>query len=188
MRDLEYRWNLEQWRELQDSGVLIQEKVELIDGKIIKMSPERADHAFYVSRLANMLRHLLEPELAVVREAHPITLKLSEPEPDIVVARSPDYLYLQHHPYPEDIYWLIEVSRSTLKFDLNQKLQLYARAGIKEYWVLDLQFESFYLFQDLNTKTGMYEIKREISSLHPESIPLPGFPQLRLNSWEIWQS
>jgi Uma2 family endonuclease len=55
-----------------------------------------------------------------------------------VVKRSPDY-YTQHHPYPEDVFWLIEYANSSLKKDLDPKAKIYAVAGIAEYWVVNLQ-------------------------------------------------
>ena len=62
----------------------------------------------------------------------------SEPEPDVAIVRLPDTIYRTHHPYPQDIYWLIEISNRTLKIDLNQKKITYARNGIPEYWIIDL--------------------------------------------------
>ncbi len=62
----------------------------------------------------------------------------SEPEPDIAIVRPPSTIYRAHHPYAEDIYWLIEVSSRTLKIDLEQKAITYARNTIPEYWVIDL--------------------------------------------------
>ena len=76
---------------------------------------------------------------AVVRSDHPITLPDSEPEPDIAVVRPPGRMYRNRHPYPEDIFWLIEFSDSSLVRDLAQKRRLYAQAQVPEYWVVDLQ-------------------------------------------------
>ena len=104
--------------------------------------------------MVKYLRNLLD-NLADVRESHPITLDNSEPEPDVAVVRLPETIYRTHHPYPQDIYWLIEIaaesrvgerrkgtsaktSNRTLKTDLNPKKITYARNGIPEYWVVDL--------------------------------------------------
>ena len=85
--------------------------------------------------LNNRACELIEGEIV---ESHPITLDNSEPEPDIAVVRLPSSIYHQHHPYAEDIYWLIEVSRRSLTKDLEIKTITYARNGIMEYWVVDL--------------------------------------------------
>ena len=77
-------------------------------------------------------------EKVVIREAHPVTLDNSEPEPDIAVVRSPYTDYFARHPFPQDIYWLVEISNKTLKLDLDKKSVTYARNSIPEYWVIDL--------------------------------------------------
>ncbi|MEM8718052.1 MAG: Uma2 family endonuclease [Cyanobacteria bacterium P01_G01_bin.39] len=84
------------------------------------------------------LRDLLRGK-AYISESHPITLDNSEPEPDIAVVRLPSTIYHQHHPYAEDIHWLIEVSKRTLTKDLEIKTVTYARNGIPEYWIVDLK-------------------------------------------------
>lgn len=184
----QYSWTLEKWQKLIESGILDDEKIELIEGKIIKMSPERADHAYYNGKLAKILRSLLETtNKAVIREAHPVTLKRSEPEPDIAIVRSPDSIYLQHHPYPEDIYWLAEISRSTLNFDLNQKLALYASAAIPEYWVVDLRARKLIIFSQVDPASSSYKQKREVAAAEDVEIILPGFSDLSMSSLEIWQ-
>ncbi len=83
------------------------------------------------------MRKLLENK-AEVYEAHPITLDNSEPEPDVSIVRLPESIYDLHHPYAEDIYWLIEIANLTLAKDLSQKTVIYARNKIPEYWVIDL--------------------------------------------------
>ena len=133
-----YKWTIEKWHELVDSGVLDGQKVELLEQEIIYMSPEGVEHSYTNENVVIYLRNLLSG-LARVRESHPITLDNSEPEPDIAIVRLPETIYRNHHPYAEDIYWLIEVSNRTLTKDLEQKTITYARNGIPEYWVIDLQ-------------------------------------------------
>ena len=132
-----YKWSIEEWHELVDSGVLEGKPVEFLEGEIIEVSPEGVEHSYTNSSVVKYLRNILS-NLAEVRESHPITLDNSEPEPDIAVVRLPESIYRSHHPYPQDIYWLVEISNKTLKKDLEQKLVTYARNGIPEYWVIDL--------------------------------------------------
>ena len=89
-------------------------------------------------------------ERATVRPDRPITLPEhdSEPEPDIAVVRPLGREYLDHHPYPGDILWLIEFSDSSLAKDLEEKRQLYAQARIPEYWVVDLQQSRLIVFRN----------------------------------------
>lgn len=132
-----FKWSLADWHELIESGVLAERRVELLEGEIIEMSPEGAMHSSTNYSVAEYFRDLLR-ERAIIREAHPITLDNSEPEPDIAIVNSPYTNYFTRHPYPQDIYWLVEISNQTLKSDLEGKSITYARNGIPEYWVIDL--------------------------------------------------
>ncbi len=133
-----YKWSIDEWHELVNSGVLEGKPVELLEGNIIEMSPEGIEHSYTNQSVSDYLRDLLKGK-AQVRDSHPITLDNSEPEPDIAIVRLPETIYRNHHPYPQDIYWLIEVSHKTLKKDLEQKIITYARNGVPEYWVIDLK-------------------------------------------------
>ncbi len=132
-----YKWSVEEYHLMIESGLLTGKSVELLNGEIIEMSPEREEHSYTNDDVAELLREKLKG-LAKIRESHPITLDNSEPEPDIAVVRLPKTIYTQHHPYPQDIYWLIEISNKTLSKDLNEKSITYSRNGIPEYWVIDL--------------------------------------------------
>lgn len=132
-----YKWSIEEWHELVDLGAVAGKPVELLNGEITKVSPEGIEHSYSNQSIADYLRKLLQ-DRAYIRDAHPITLDDSEPEPDIAIVRLPASIYKQYHPYAEDIYWLIEVAKNTLKTDLETKFAIYARNGIPEYWVIDL--------------------------------------------------
>ncbi len=132
-----YKWSIEQWHKLVESGLLEGKPVELLEGEIIEMSPEGIPHSYTNDSVVKYLRKILAG-LADVKESHPITLDNSEPEPDIAIVRLPETIYRNHHPYSQDIYWLIEISNKTLKIDLEQKTKIYARNEIPEYWVIDL--------------------------------------------------
>lgn len=132
-----YKWSIEEWHELVEAGMLHNKPVQLLEGEIIEMSPEGIEHSYTNGSVVEYLRELLT-EQAHIREAHPITLSNSEPEPDVAIVRLPKTIYRNHHPYAEDIYWLIEISRKTLKIDLENKSRIYASNGIPEYWIIDL--------------------------------------------------
>ncbi|MEM8722383.1 MAG: Uma2 family endonuclease [Cyanobacteria bacterium P01_G01_bin.39] len=133
-----YKWSVEDYHHMIESGLLVDKSVELLEGAIVEMSPEGVPHSYTQQSVSDYLRELLKGQ-AYVRDAHPITLDNSEPEPDIAVVQLPHDIYALHHPYPENIYWLIEVSKETLIKDLSQKTITYARNGIAEYWVIDLK-------------------------------------------------
>jgi Uma2 family endonuclease len=143
------KWSLQDYHQMIEVGLLDERKVELVNGEILEMSPEGAPHSSYCGEIAEYLRRILG-DRAKVREAHPITLAdHSEPEPDIAIVRNRSTLYRDRHPLPADIFWLIEVANSTLDKDLGIKKNLYATAGIAEYWVLNLQTSELIVFRDL---------------------------------------
>ena len=167
-------WSVEDYHKMIDAGILSDRHVELISGEILQMSPEGSFHTSINHIGVTYLRSILG-EQAVIREAHPITLMDSETEPDIAIVRSPYNLYFNHHPYPEDIYWLIEISDSTLSKDLGIKKRIYANANIKEYWVIDLNYKILKVFQ--NPQKDDYSLEQDYDSgvISPLS-----FPQLKI--------
>lgn len=171
-----YKWSVEEYHQLVEIGLLEGKSVELLEGEIVHMSPEGISHSYTNHSVAKYLRKLLDG-LAEVREAHPITLdnapnsRASEPEPDIAVVRLPDTIYAKHHPYPEDIHWLIEISNRTLDKDLKEKSMIYARNGISEYWVIDLPHQKLWVFTNL--QNSKYVNKQEFTTgiIKPTAFP-----------------
>mgnify|MGYP001788121991 CR=1 FL=1 len=165
------KWSLDEYHQMIESGLLAERSLELINGEIIEMSPEGVSHSFYCRGTAKYLRLLLGNR-AEVSEAHPITLPNdSEPEPDIAIVRSPDTLYQTRHPFPEDIFWLIEIANSTLAKDLGVKRELYAQAGIPEYWVMNLQTSELVIFRDLIDNKYRSEICLNDGDISPLAFP-----------------
>lgn len=152
-----YKWTVDRYHQAIDAGVFDAQSVELLRGDLIVMPPERELHAYYNSEVGDYLRGLLGGR-AKVREAHPITLADdSEPIPDLAIVQSLGRVYLEHHPYPSDIYWLIEFSNATLSKDLNEKKAVYAESGIAEYWVVNLRDQQLHVFRAL--QEGSYAIE-----------------------------
>ncbi len=165
------KWTIEQYHKLVDTGMLIDRRVELLSGDIIEMSPEGMFHAVYCGDAVDYLKQLLGNR-AKVREAHPITLPNdSEPEPDIAVVMPATHRYLEHHPYPADIFWLIEYADSTLTKDLNTKQQIYAAAGIQEYWIVNLQALELIIFRGISNMGYELETRLSIGNISPLSFP-----------------
>jgi Uma2 family endonuclease len=131
------KWSVEDYHRMIAAGILHNHRVELLAGDIVEVSPEEPIHASRIRKIGNYLRSLLNG-LALVSEAHPITLQQSEPEPDLAIVRLPEDRYGDRHPEADDIFWLIEIADTTLTTDLNQKRQIYAAAGILEYWVVNV--------------------------------------------------
>jgi Uma2 family endonuclease len=174
------KWSIQDYHQMIESGLLDNRQVELICGEIIEMSPEGAPHSSFCSEVGEYLRRILADQ-AKVREAHPITLPdSSEPEPDIAIVRNRSTLYRDRHPYPEDILWLIEISDSTLAKDLGIKKDLYASAGIVEYWVINLQEPVLVVFGNL-TSAGY---QSTTSFTHGIIFPV-AFPNISINIQQL---
>ncbi|NMF86507.1 Uma2 family endonuclease [Nodosilinea sp. P-1105] len=170
-----YKWTLDRYHSAIDAGVFEDQAVELLRGDIVVMAPEREPHACYSSMGADYLRQLLG-QRAAVRETKPITLPNdSEPIPDVAIVQPPLERYLDHHPYPEDIFWLIEYANTTLAKDLGEKKEAYAKAGIQEYWVVDLQHSQLKVFRDL--AKGQYQTEL---TLRQGDLSLPAFENLQV--------
>jgi Uma2 family endonuclease len=124
-----------EYERLVDSGLLANEKVELIHGVIVRMSPQGARHAAAVQRLTQLLVVALGvPGRAAIRVQLPLALgDDSEPEPDLAAVAPGAY----RDDHPHDAFLVIEVAESSLAEDRRDKGTLYAEAGIPEYWIVD---------------------------------------------------
>jgi Uma2 family endonuclease len=166
------KWTLEQYHQIIKAGILDEQSVELLDGEIVEMPPEGEPHAYYSRTDAKYLERLLGDRVEVL-QGKPITIAAtqSEPEPDIAVVQPLGREYLSHHPYPENIFWLIEFSNSSLKKDLDNKAKIYATAGIAEYWVVNLQSMELIVMRD--PVDGEYRSQKTMKSgvVHPLAFP-----------------
>jgi Uma2 family endonuclease len=124
-----------EYERLVDAGLLANEKVELIHGLIVRMSPQGAHHAAAVQKLTQLLVAALGiPGHAAIRVQLPLALgEHSEPEPDL--AAVPLGSYKDEHP--TNAFLVIEVAESSLSEDRREKGALYAESGIPEYWIVD---------------------------------------------------
>ena len=143
-------------------------RVELIDGVIIDMPPIGSEHAAIGTELDTLLRNSVG-DRALVRCQWPLRLgDDSELQPDLALVRPCKNLYRDRHPTAADTLLVIEVSATTLYDDLRQKMRLYARYGIKEYWVVDVVNRRLHVFRQ-PVSTG-YE---QASSIHrPGSVEI----------------
>ncbi|BDE06828.1 hypothetical protein WPS_21040 [Vulcanimicrobium alpinum] len=115
------------------------ERVELLNGELLQMPPIGPAHSKATVTLYDEFRDRFR-DRAVMRPQQPITLSdESEPEPEVVLPRQPAERYDDAHPTPADVLLVVEVADATLAFDRSEKLQAYARAGIGEYWIVNVQ-------------------------------------------------
>jgi Uma2 family endonuclease len=123
-----------EYEHLVELGSFAGEKVELLQGRIVEMSPQGRAHAYAVTQLVRRLVPAIG-DRAVVRVQMPMALsELSEPEPDLAVVAAADYL----DEHPRQALLLIEVADSSLADDRKIKRRLYAEAQIPEYWIVNL--------------------------------------------------
>lgn len=165
------KWTLDEYHRMIAAGILDERRVELLKGEIVEMSPEGEPHAYFSSEAGESLMQLLGNR-AMIRLSKPITLpNNSEPEPDIAVVQRLGRKYLEHHPYPENIFWLIEYSDSSLDKDLKTKSQVYAEVKIPEYWVVDLKQRQIVVFR--NPQNGEYASKSIVTGGMIYSLAFP---------------
>ena len=135
-----FKFSVEQFERMDEAGIFRpDERVELIDGEIYDMAAIGVGHAWCVDRLTGFLGDGLAGR-AVLRVQNPAVLgPRTYVQPDLLVLRSPFERYRRAHPGPADVLLLIEVSDTSLAFDRSVKLSTYARMGIPEVWLVDLQ-------------------------------------------------
>ena len=136
-----HKLNVDDYHRMGEAGILGEDdRVELIDGELIDMAPIGSDHVATVNGLTEALV-LACTGRAIVSVQNPVRLdRLNEPQPDVAVFRlRADRYRSRDTAGPSDVLLLVEVSDSSLRFDRTVKLPLYARSGIAEVWVVDLQ-------------------------------------------------
>jgi Uma2 family endonuclease len=137
-----WRFTVDDYYAMAAAGILREDdRVELIDGEIIEMPPIGPGHANVVDRITLLLVRRLG-DRAQIRSQNPIRLdQLNEPQPDFALLRLRPDGYGSTHPTPEDVLLVIEVSDTTLATDRDVKMPLYARFGIREGWIVDVQHQ-----------------------------------------------
>lgn len=135
-----HRFTAVEYEQMVRAGILTDDdRVELIEGEIIEMSPIGEKHAACVNRLNEMLILKLSGR-AIVAVQNPVRIgDESVPQPDVAVVKRRDDFYARNHPRPTDVLLVIEVADTSQEKDRDVKLPLYARAGIAEAWLIDLQ-------------------------------------------------
>jgi Uma2 family endonuclease len=182
------RFTLEEYHRLTEIGFFHEdERVELIRGEVIQMAAKGTAHTTCCSNLLRELAKLVANR-AELRCQDPITLPSgSEPEPDFVIVRSTDDNYLSAHPTPQDVLLVIEIADSSLNYDREVKIPLYAEAGIQYYWIFNLvaqHLESYgEPYQELAGNFA-YSVKRIF--LPHQIVTLPHFADLSLDLSRIF--
>ena len=144
-----HRFTVDEYHKMAENGVLTEDdRVELIDGEIIDMAPIGEWHFGHVNRFTRVFYRQFA-DRAVVHIQNPIRLgRHREPQPDIVLLQLRDDDYDSKMPTPEDVLLVVEVADSSLDYDRNTKVLLYAEAGIPEYWLVNLVDEQIIVYRN----------------------------------------
>ena len=173
MDDRIHKYTVAEYHVMGEAGILTQnDRVELIDGEIVQMPPIGSSHQETVDVLTELFVSLVSGE-ARVRVQGPVRLgERGEPEPDLLLLRRREGFYRSAHPQPNDVFLAVEVSETTLRYDRNVKVPLYAQQGIPEVWLVNLPAETVEVYRDPQgaayRETNQY---RRGDTLSPQAFP-----------------
>jgi Uma2 family endonuclease len=146
---LRRQFTVAQYHQMVEAGILTEDdRVELIEGEIIEMSPIGRRHAACVDRLNRLFGDRLRGR-AIVRVQNPVQLSdRLEPQPDITLLQPKADFYESGHPQSRDILLLVEVADTTIEFDREIKMPLYAKSGVREVWLVDLNENAIAVYRE----------------------------------------
>jgi hypothetical protein len=155
------------------TGILKEDdRLELVEGELVQMSPISSRHAGVVNRLSDFLRRQSKGQ-AIVSVQNPIHLEeYSEPQPDLVLLKPrPDY-YTKSHPTSAEVLLVVEVAETSASYDRELKMPLYARAGIAEAWLVSLPDKWIEVYTE-PTPAGYLSMRKSLpgSTLAPQAFP-----------------
>jgi Uma2 family endonuclease len=167
------RWfTVDEYYRMAQAGILTEnDRVELIEGEVVEMSPIGSRHAACVKRLNTFLNRLVGQQM-IVSIQDPIYIdEFSEPEPDVALLRFREDFYVESHPTASDVLLIIEVADTSVEYDRKKKLPLYAQAGIREVWLANLPEDRFEIHtQPLSGKYQSVLIARRGDSIKSQTI------------------
>ncbi|HEX5164609.1 MAG TPA: Uma2 family endonuclease [Thermomicrobiales bacterium] len=176
-----HKFTVDELKQFVAAGVLSEDdRVELIEGDLIDMSPINEPHEDAIDMFND---HLVDQigRTARVRFGSPVRLSdLSIVQPDMSVVRR--QRYLSSHPRPDDVLLLIEVSDTTLSFDLRTKVPLYARSGVPEVWVVDVNASVIHRF--LRPEGSIYQITEQLRA--GDTLTIEALPNVSLAVADIF--
>jgi Uma2 family endonuclease len=177
------RFTIEEYHRLTELGFFHEDdRIELIQGQLIHMAAKGTAHEACNRKLLRELPRLLGNR-ATLQNQSPITLPNDgEPEPDFAIVRNRPDDYLSAHPSPGDVLLVIEISDSSLTYDQETKLEMYAEDGIQDYWIFNLLDRVLEMYSEPYQKSASefgYRLKRV--ALPNERVKLPQFSELELD-------
>ncbi len=179
-----HRFTVGDYHRLAETGVLRPDaRVELLDGRIIDMSPIGPFHGGVVNRLGRLF-HRLARDRWLLSVQNPVRLDpYSELQPDVMLLKPAPDDYIHRHPHPEDVFLLIEVADTTLELDREEKLPAYGRAGIPEVWIVNLLEHTIEVYR---TPHSAGYASRQVWRAGDQGSPA-AFPDARVDVGELLQ-
>ncbi|MXY95415.1 MAG: Uma2 family endonuclease [Caldilineaceae bacterium SB0670_bin_27] len=178
------RFTLDEYHNLIEIGFFNEsERVELVEGILVDMSPNNPPHIRTVNRLRRTFSSLDARVDIEVRAQGPVTIPelMTEPEPDLVISTETGFELDERHPYPSEILLLMEVSDSSLNYDRSLKRAIYAQAGIAEYWIWNLVDGLLEVYRDPRTPvSGEAAFQTKLTFHRGESVAPLAFPDLEV--------
>lgn len=145
-----HTFDIETYHKMIEAGVFREDdRVELIQGRILDMTPIGKQHAACVNRLNSLFsRHLQGRAIVSIQNPVLFSAEQSEPQPDLALLQWREDFYEASLPGPEDIFLLVEVADTSQEYDRGLKIPLYARVGIPEAWLVDLKARVVEVYRD----------------------------------------
>ena len=167
-------FTVDEYYRMADAGIFgPEERLELIEGEIIEMSPVGDRHIACVNRATALFGSRLAGK-AMVSVQNPVRLdRFSEPQPDIVLARPREDYYAGKRLSSEDTFLVVEISDTTVRYDRNRKMPLYAKAAVPELWIENLQENVILVYRNPRENT----FSTSLVFRHGDSISLHAFPE-----------
>jgi Uma2 family endonuclease len=177
------RFTRAEYYRMAEVGILRpHDRVELIKGEIVEMTPAGRRHKAFVLNLSQLLFGRLAGRALVNVQSGIVLSDDSEPEPDIAVLRRRELPYKEREAHSEDVLLLIEVADRSLAYDRSTKRRLYTEARIPEYWVVDCEAEAVEVHRDPGPEA--YRDVRRLTG--PATLALLAFPDLTVTTAEIF--
>ena len=163
-------WTTAEYYHMGELGLFDDERVELLDGEIWTLPPQGTPH-FYSTEIAGDLLLTAFGDGFIMRRHGPISLQDgTEPEPDVVIVPGSRRDYADHHPVPTEVRLLVEVSDATLRKDRTKKRDNYARAGIADYWIINLVNRRLEVYRDPAPMNGGFGYKTLLTLFDGDTI------------------
>lgn len=163
LREARHLFSVDEFYRMANSGIFDEKsRVELIEGEVVEMNPIGSSHAGNVKRLISLFTQKVRRD-AIVDAQNPVQLsEHCQPQPDLALLRPRDDFYSESHPTPKDVLLLVEVADTSLAYDRDVKVPLYARYGILEYWLIDLSGGE--VLAHSRPEDGRYRITERVKS------------------------